>query len=218
MSPRRAFATRPRGLGLSRRLYLLAGAVVFAWFTGLLWFGVSLPVTVKDAVRRTDAIVVLTGGSGRVHQGLELLAQGRAQKLFVSGVYRGVDVRELLRVSQQSPQDLICCIALGYQADNTRGNAVETAQWMRDEGLESLRLVTSAYHMPRSLLEFRRLMPRLEIVPHPVFPAGFSREGWWPWPASPALIVTEYSKYLVALARDVLSPGPSPGPSPGQAT
>ena len=209
MSPRRAFATRPRGHGLTRRLYVLAGLVVFAWFTGLLWFGVSLPVTVPDADRRTDAIVVLTGGSGRVHQGLELLAGGRAQKLFVSGVYRGVDVRELLRVSQQSPQDLICCIALGYQADNTRGNAIETAQWMREEGLGSLRLVTSAYHMPRSLLEFRRLMPEMEIVPHPVFPEGFQRRGWWPWPAGPGLIVTEYSKYLVALIWDVLSARPA---------
>ena len=209
MSPRRAFATRPRGPGLARRLYIFAGVAVFTWFTGLLWFGVGLPDTVPDAARRTDAIVVLTGGSGRVHQGLELLAQGRAAKLFVSGVYRGVDVRELLRVSQQSPQDLICCIALGYQADNTHGNAVETAQWMRDQGLASLRLVTSAYHMPRSLLEFRRAMPEMEIVPHPVFPEGFEQGGWWPWPAGPGLLVTEYSKYLVALAMDVLSPGPA---------
>lgn len=205
MSPRRAFVTRSRNRGLTRALALLAAVLLAAWVIGLLWFGISLPTEVSDASRRTDAIVVLTGGSGRVHQGLELLAQGRAQKLFVSGVYHGVDVQELLRVSQQSPQDLICCIALGYRADNTHGNALETAEWMREQGLHSLRLVTSAYHMPRSLLEFRRVMPELEVVPHPVFPEGFKRRRWWPWPGRPALIVTEYSKYLVALVRDVLS-------------
>jgi uncharacterized SAM-binding protein YcdF (DUF218 family) len=72
---------------------------------------------------------------------------------------------------------------------------------MREQGLRSLRLVTAAYHMPRSLLEFRRVLPNAEIVPHPVFPEPVKQRGWWPWPGSASLIVSEYSKYLVARAR-----------------
>lgn len=183
--------------------FAFALALVVAWVGGLVWFTTRLPSAATPDTRPTDAIVVLTGGSGRVQQGLALLAEKRAKKLFVSGVYRGVDVQQLLDVSQKTPLELACCITLGYQADNTRGNAAETAAWVRSEGLRSLRLVTSAYHMPRSLLEFHRAMADIDIIAHPVLPVGYDRNGWWPWPAPARVIVSEYSKYLVASLRGV---------------
>jgi uncharacterized SAM-binding protein YcdF (DUF218 family) len=201
MTQKRVHIAHRRGHRLIWRLTGIAGTCAAAWLAGLLWFATGLPGSVAEPERVTDAIVVLTGGSGRVHRGLQLLAEKRAKKLFISGVYRGVDVQELLRVSQRSPGDLECCVALGYEADSTRGNARETASWMREQGLRSLRLVTAAYHMPRSLLEFRRVLPDAEIVPHPVFPEHVKQRDWWRWPGSASLIVTEYSKYLVALAR-----------------
>lgn len=192
---RNARSARRRAL-----LGLAAGAILAAtaWLLGLLWYAAQLPSAVSDAESKTDAIVVLTGGSGRLRQGLELLAEGRAHKLFVSGVYRGVDVRQLLDAFQESPGGLECCVTLGYEADSTRGNAIETAAWMRDQGFRSLRLVTANYHMPRSLLEFGRTMPDIEIVPHPVMPENFKQDDWWRWPGSASLMVSEYSKYLVA--------------------
>ena len=201
MTHKRTYFAHPRRHPLTWRLIGIAGTCAVAWLAGLLWFATGLPSSVAEPERVTDAIVVLTGGSGRVHRGLQLLADKRARKLFISGVYRGVDVQELLRVSRRSPGDLECCVALGYEADSTRGNARETASWMREQGLRSLRLVTAAYHMPRSLLEFRRVLPDAEIVPHPVFPEPVKRRPWWRWPDSASRIVTEYSKYLVALAR-----------------
>ena len=209
MIHRKVFAARFRHRTPVRRVLLAVAAGVALWLLGLAWFATILPTAVSEPERATDAIVVLTGGRGRVHQGLKLLAERRAKKLFVSGVYRGVDVKELLRISRQSPQDLVCCIALGYEADSTRGNAVETAAWMRAQGLRSLRLVTAAYHMPRSLIEFKRLMPDIQIVPHPVFPEDFTRRRWWPWPGGAILIAKEYSKYLIALLRDRLVPRPA---------
>ncbi len=204
MTQKQAFAGRSRSHRLTWRLIRVATLVLGAWLVGLIWFATHLPAAVAEPTRQTDAIVVLTGGSGRIQQGLALLAEKRAKQLFISGVYRGVDVRELLRVSQQSPADLECCIALGYEADSTRGNARETAGWLREQGLRSLRLVTAAYHMPRSLLEFRRAMPGVEIVPHPVFPGHVKQRNWWRWPGSASLIIGEYSKYLIALARGAL--------------
>jgi len=191
---------RPRGRRLLWILAALAGLVFVAWLAGLAWFTSLLPTSVEDTTRRTDAIVVLTGGSGRISAGLDLLAAGRAQKLFVSGVGPAVDLQELLRVSERPPAELECCVALGHQAGSTLGNADETAGWMQDNDLHSLRLVTAAYHMPRSLLHFRRAMPDIEIVPHPIFSENFRQDDWWRWPGSANLIVTEYSKYLVALA------------------
>ena len=171
------------------------------WLIGLIWFAAMLPDQVADTKRRTDAIVVLTGGSGRLSQGLELLAEKQARKLFVSGVYRGLDVTQLLRSGQQSPDEFQCCVALGYEADDTEGNATETSAWMQAQKFQSLRLVTANYHMPRSLIEFRHAMPDIEIVPHPVFPETFKQDDWWLWPGSAALLAREYSKYLIALVR-----------------
>lgn len=188
--------------GRKRRLVLaFAGLALAGWIAGLFAFAAGIPRTAEDTAASTDAIVVLTGGTLRLERGLQLLGQQRAGKLFVSGVHRGVDVQQLLRLSRQSPQALDCCITLGYSADHTAGNARETAKWMKDQKLKSLRLVTANYHMPRSLIEFRQAMPQVVILPHPVFPENVKMDAWWRWPGTAALIVGEYNKYLVAMLR-----------------
>lgn len=194
-------APRRRGWRLLLAAGLVTGVLLIALIAGFLGFVASLPDRVAEPERRTDAIVVLTGGSGRVSTGLRLLERGRADKLFVSGVYKGVDVSELLRVSQQAPRWLSCCVTLGYEAETTYGNALESASWVKRNGFGSVRLVTAAYHMPRSLLEFRRRMPEITIVPHPVFPDHVKQDEWWRWPGSAHLLVGEYGKYLVARLR-----------------
>ncbi len=191
---------RPTRHRLAKRLGLLLFPLLAAWIAGLIWFAAQIPDNEETSTTANDAIVVLTGGSERLGEGVRLLAEGQGKKLFVSGVYRGVDVRALLRLSQDAPEELACCITLGYEADDTRGNARETAAWIAEEGYSSLRLVTAAYHMPRSLLLFRRAMPDVAILPHPVFPEGFRREDWWLRPRSAWLLINEYSKFLVAVA------------------
>lgn len=185
-------------------LVLLGGGLV-AWFAGLLWFVDRIPRTLEDADRRTDAIVVLTGGSLRVETGFQLLAERKAEKLFVSGVEKGVPIDDLLSLYGLTPEDMECCITLGYMAADTPGNAEESASWVRANRLRSVRLVTSSYHMPRSLLEFRRAMPDLEIAPHPVFSDRVLIDEWWRRPGTAALVITEYNKYLLAAARQALS-------------
>ena len=201
---------RRRGLRLGRTLGVGLGAAVVFWCIGLFVYTSYIPApAVLPEQHRTDAIVVLTGGSGRVSEGLALLEQGKAGKLFVSGVYRGVDVAALLKLARQIPGEIESRIALGYTADNTAGNARETAEWMTAQGFRSMRLVTASYHMPRSLLEFRRAMPNAKIVIHPVHPAQFKLDSWWRWPGTARLIVMEYNKYLLALANGVTGTRPA---------
>ncbi len=168
------------------------------WLAGLIWFAAGIPRAPAEPIAATDAIVVLTGGAGRLGVGFELLHQGRAKKLFVSGVYRGVDVAEILRVSQQTPEALACCIAIGHSAVDTTGNARETARWMADEGFASLRLVTADFHMPRSLAEFHRAMPGVTLIAHPVSSDSVHVDAWWRWPGTASLIASEYTKHLVS--------------------
>jgi uncharacterized SAM-binding protein YcdF (DUF218 family) len=193
----------------SRRLALagsLLALLLVAWLGGLVWFAGANPTEIVEPDRPTDAAVVLTGGSGRLDAGLALLAQGKARKLFVSGVYRGVEVAALLHMARNASADLECCITLGHTADSTLGNALETAAWMAAEHQHSLRLVTGAYHMPRSLLEFRRVMPDVVILANPVFPERVKGD-WWRWPGTAMLVIEEYDKYLLALARGALLDG-----------
>lgn len=179
--------------------------VVGIWGLGFLWFVATLPDHVEDESSHTDAIVVLTGGSERLTTGIALLREGRAERLFVSGVHRGVDLPDLLKLVRAEEPDLTGAIELGHAADDTVGNALETSQWVERQHLSSLRLVTGAYHMPRSLAEFHHAMPEVTIIPHPVFPDTVKRE-WWRWPGTAALLATEYSKYLAVEIRHVLLP------------
>ena len=197
------------------RLALAGAALFIAYMGGLIWFADSIAVSSEDAETPTDAIVVLTGGSQRVQSGLQLLTAGKAKKLFVSGVYHGTDVTALLHAQRQSPEAVQCCIVLGHTADNTYGNALETAAWMRQEGYGSLRLVTANYHMRRALLEFGRAMPEMRIVPHPVFPDTVRQDRWWAWPGTLDLIIGEYDKYLWALVRPWFGSGKPEAEPPG---
>ena len=185
---------------------ILLGALAGAWVGGLLIFATSLDATVEDGDTVTDAIVVLTGGSERLSRGLALLEAGKGRKLFISGVHKGVDLPELLRQLHLPQSEARCCIVLGHAADDTTGNAAETAAWMEAEHFTSLRLVTASYHMRRSVLEFRRAMPDATIVAHPVFPDAFKRDQWWRWPGTAHLLATEYTKYLAAEVRRLLIP------------
>ncbi|MHA1597206.1 MAG: YdcF family protein, partial [Alphaproteobacteria bacterium] len=150
------------------RLVMVVGVLLVAWLVGLVRFAGTIPDAPADLSRKGQAIVVLTGGSGRLDEGLKLLSEGHGQRLFVSGVYQGLDVRTLLGLSERGQGNLEQRVAIGT-AINTEGNASETADWMREQGYTSLRLVTGSYHMPRSLLEFSFVMPDVEVIAHPVF-------------------------------------------------
>jgi uncharacterized SAM-binding protein YcdF (DUF218 family) len=188
--------------GVLRRLGLVGVGIYSLWVAGLVWF--ATPPADEASAAPTDAIVVLTGGSLRLQSGIDLLREGKGQKLFVSGVNQQVDLDDLLGSAGNVPAWALCCIVIGHKADNTFGNAQETARWIRSQGFRSLRLVTAWYHMPRSLLEFDRALPEIDIVAHPVFPDQVIRQHWWAQRGTASLLVTEYLKYLGALSRPLL--------------
>lgn len=182
-------------------------ALFFAlvWLPGLVWFYQLIPTQADfpDPGVPTDAIVVLTGGMGRIEQGVELLKQDRAKMLLVSGVDKDVKPEELVAeygidIHHPVLSDGISRMVLDYGPRDTVGNARETAKWMRENDLHSLRLVTSSYHMPRSMLEFRHAMPDVVILPSPVFPEWNALDHVVLVPrGSLRLILLEYHKYVL---------------------
>ncbi len=178
---------------------VLLAALALAWAGGLLWFASTIPRSVDDPQTHTDAIVVLTGGSERIETGLALLNDGLAERLFVSGVGQQVKTGDLLPQITSLRPDLRDNITVGTAASNTPGNALESAAWAQAVGVHSIRLVTAAYHMRRSLLEFHAAMPGVTIVPHAVFPATVKSD-WWRWPGTASLIAREYTKFVITWA------------------
>jgi len=181
------------------------GLGALLWLVGLLLFVAHISSYVepslKDDIQTTDAIVVLTGGSERLQTGIELLREGKAKKLLISGVHPGVGAAQILAHSSLTPEMLDCCVTLGHTADNTLGNAEEASAFMQEQGFHSLRLVTANYHMPRSLFYFRNIMPTFAIVEHPVAPDIVSLSDWWQRVGTASLLIGEYDKFLYALSR-----------------
>lgn len=112
-----------------------------------------------------DGIVVLTGDRERIRAGFDMFKKGIAERMLISGVHENVSRQAAFRLGGVSESALPCCVDIGYSAINTLGNAIETAQWARRNDIERLLVVTSDYHMPRSLLELSREMPGVRLIP-----------------------------------------------------
>ena len=173
-------------IGILGRLAGFAVIAVIAWFA---WFVLAVPAPLSPTVR-TDGIVVLTGGPGRVARGIELMQAKAAKRMLISGVDPVVRPVELA-VEYEVPKALFdCCVDLGRESVDTRSNGAETARWVKQKKMRSVRLVTTDWHMPRARFELsQQLGEEVEVLSdavesNPSFRALF----------------TEYNKYLLRRA------------------
>lgn len=202
-------------IGFAFRVAVALFVVTALGFPVFVW---SLPRASSDP-GEADAIVALTGGEGRLQAGIELLDQGKGKRLLISGVHADTSREELFAaVGQLSPRSA-CCIDLGRGAEDTIGNAEETAAWVARNHYASLIVVTASYHMPRSLMELRAVSPQTKLVAYPVFPDRVRLDEWWSDPQTTAVLAGEYLKYVGSAVRLTVSTGfwTRPAPKPGPA-
>jgi uncharacterized SAM-binding protein YcdF (DUF218 family) len=148
-----------------------------------------------------DGIVVLTGGSSRVSDAMELLAGGYGKRQLISGVHPTNAASDISRSLPDNQSLLSCCVDLDRSAVNTRSNAAETRRWARDRGFKSLIVVTSNYHMPRAIVELSHAMPGVALIPFAVVGDKWRDEPWWTNGATLRLLLSEYVKYVAAEVR-----------------
>jgi uncharacterized SAM-binding protein YcdF (DUF218 family) len=161
----------------------LISLTVLLWALGFVAFAIYLPQPAPAA--RTDGIVVLTGGPGRVRRGLDMLAHGQAKRMLISGADRRVRLVELAQVYRISPA-VLARVDLGRSAVDTRSNALETRRWIVQHHYRSVRLITTDWHMSRARFELRQVMRGITVVPDAV-------------PSEPDLwtLLREYHKYAL---------------------
>ena len=180
--------------------------LAIVWGAGLLAFAARVSgSTPAPDPRSSDGIVALTGASSlRIEAASELLEQGLAQRLLISGVNPDATREQVRQATSTAGRAFDCCVDLGFQAENTLGNARETADWARYHHYRTLIVVTADYHMPRALLELRAAMPGVVLHPYPVATQTLDVRRWWATPEAARRMVVEYCKYLAVLGRSSL--------------
>ncbi|MCB1487794.1 MAG: YdcF family protein [Bauldia sp.] len=196
--------TRRRRKPLWFTFTAIIGAIVVGLAIGFVAFARTVTVATAPADPRAEGIVVLTGGSARIAGALGLLAEGRAKRLLISGVNPAVSRDTLAAMVGSDLRPVLdCCVDLDHARD-TIENAQLTQRWIEKQGFKSLIVVTSDYHMPRSMAELGGAMPDVELISFPVSNPDLKLGDWWRDPATFELLAREYGKFLVAEARQIL--------------
>lgn len=186
-------------LTLVRLVILLVGVLVVGFVC--FWAALPMPIPVQNV--SANAIVVVTGGQGRIATALALLESNRAPRMFISGVGQNVTLREVVRQAggTHRPDLMQCCIILGHQAMNTFENGTETAAWLKLNHIKNIILVSSNYHLPRAELELSMAAPDVKITAFPTDTQTTAH--WWQQRWTTELMVGEYLKTLWVVGRYV---------------
>ena len=184
------------------KIGIICAVLAFLMFLlGFVEFTNRIPKSQPASIGKADAIVVLTGGSSRVLDALKLLNAGKGMRLLISGVHHSTSRKALANLVPVQSTMLDCCVDLGKDAQDTIGNAAETAAWASTHKFKSLIIVTSSYHMPRSLLELQHAMPKVKLAAYPVLVNTVPVTRWWINPGTARLLFSEYVKYLATRTR-----------------
>ena len=196
-STRRATVSRP-----AKAFAVIGVDALLAFAVGFVGFAQGVVDAAPPPDAKADGIVALTGGAARIDGALQLLAEGRAGRLLISGVNPSVTPDILAKtVTSSEKSTMDCCVDLGHDARDTIGNAAETRAWAIDKGYSSLIVVTSDYHMARSMAELETALPEMRLIAYPVSNPELHLSRWWSDPDAFGLLMREYVKYLSTKAR-----------------
>lgn len=211
----RCVPSAPTRRSWTRRLFRLGfwscATVLGLGFLGFIGFVYSIDRIEQRPETRADGIVAMTGGAQRIGDAIDLLAQGYAKRLLISGVNEKTSRDQISRLNPGQRRLFDCCVDLDYRARNTIGNAIETRRWAERNEFNAIIVVTSNYHMPRTLVELDHALPNLQKIPYPVA-ATIDPHDWWHNPATARVLVSEYVKFLAVWLRTRFEDDPERSP------
>lgn len=203
--PAQALLRRRQIPRLRRAVTAATTLVVLVFVCGFAAFSIHVAGMRTPRVQPpADAIIVLTGGQARIETAVDLLKAGKGERLLISGVNPVAREIDLQRATGSDARLFACCVDLDHAAVDTAGNAEESAKWMASHAYGRVIVVTNNYHMPRSLLEMRRILDDAELVPHPVVNSRLDGGKWLTQPDALRVLLTEYVKLVAAAMRFLL--------------
>jgi uncharacterized SAM-binding protein YcdF (DUF218 family) len=137
-----------------------ASLLLLLYALGFVLFAFTLGKPAPANAAPTDAGVVLTGGAGRLEHAVDVLRSGKAKRLLVAGADPSVTKADIARRLNGKHQLIRCCVDLGSESVDTRSNAEEAARWIAKHHFQSVRLITSDWHMRRARYEFHKVLAR----------------------------------------------------------
>ena len=184
------------------RIFRIGLSIAVAGFiAGFIAFALSATTVHPPSTENADAIVVVTGGEDRINVAVGLLRQRVGRRLLISGVNPRTSKGAIREHTGEDRRLFECCVDIGREASDTVGNAEEARDWAAQRRYRSLIVVTSGYHMPRTLTEFSRAMPRVRLIAHPVISRNVRDQAWWQSPGTLRFLLSEYVKFIAAAAR-----------------
>jgi len=175
------------------RVIILVAIIVILYFMSFInfLFNIDKNFMVKNNVNN---IVVLTGNASRLAVGLDLMDHNINSRMLITGVAKGVKYSNIIK-NKDSKKDRI---DLGYKAQSTFGNALETALWAKERNISDIILITDNWHMPRTLLLFKASMPNKEIVPYALKTVNFEFKDYLQFYNITFFIYEEHMKYIIS--------------------
>ena len=196
---------RPRGLRLAGIVLAILFGGALAFLGGFAAFASHVArLATPDEPASADAIIVLTGGEKRLDAAVDLLKSGKGRRLLISGVHPTAGLADLQGATGGDAGLFSCCVDIDHAALDTIGNAEESAKWVTSHAYDSVIVVTNNYHMPRSLLELKRLIGDADLRPYPVVNTRLDSGEWVGNREALRVLFTEYAKYLGAVARGLV--------------
>ena len=156
---------------VSKKFYFIFITIfVFSYFSFDFYSFYNNNFLSQNKIKISPNMVVLTGGSNRIKQTLNLFLfkQNENHNLLISGAGKGFSKKTLLKLIKKTPENLKilnCCITVENQSTDTYSNAIESYKWIKKNNFKSITLITSDYHMPRALMEFKQKLNDIRITP-----------------------------------------------------
>ena len=175
------------------KIAILFCIIIALYFISFIHFigNIDKEFTIKKNINN---IVVLTGNTGRLVFGLDLMSNNSKSRMLITGVAKGVKYSEIIK-NRDVKRDRI---DLGYKAQTTLGNAIETSLWIKEYDIRDIILVTDNWHMQRTLLLFNITMPNIEVSPYPIESMNFTMEDFFQFEKKTFFIYKEHLKYIVS--------------------
>ncbi len=149
--------------------------IAFTWWLILVFNTFPKKYYFSDSFssKYNTAIIVLTGGKGRIQKGIDLYNDNHGKLLFISGVFRESEL-EIKQMIEGQVENNLCCVSYDKNATNTIENAFEVKNWLHENPeINNLILVSSYYHLPRSFLIFNNIIKEKKIL---LLPANYRIE------------------------------------------